>query len=47
MSAVEKSSQRGSIKTEMKTSKSLARGITETIKINFLSFQISKKVDSR
>ena len=43
-SAVEKSFQSGSIKIEIKSSKSLAGGITETTKFKCLTFQICEKV---
>ena len=46
-SAVEKPSQSESIKTEIKTLKSLAGGIIETIKFKCLTFQISEKLFSR
>ena len=38
----EKSSQSGSIKTEIKSSKSLVGGITETIKFKCLLFDFEK-----
>ena len=46
-SAVEKSSQSGNIKPEIKTLKSLAGGITETVKFKCLTFQISEKTFSQ
>ena len=47
MSALEKSFQSGSIKTEIKSSKSLAGGITERTKFKCLTFQIFEKVFCR
>ena len=42
-SAVEKSFQSGSIKTEIKSSKALAGGITETTKFKYLTFKSLKR----